>query len=86
MRRRLPQSTNPPLAARQRRRVDLELARGGEVRRRRLEPRDISPVRELGLKVAPEDGTGLDEREVGAVQGGGSLEVEHGCEGWCDIK
>lgn len=54
VRRRLGQRADPPLRARQRGRVDLELARLGDVRCRGLQRGDVSPVSELGLEIAAE--------------------------------
>lgn len=51
MRRRLPQTPNPPLRTRQRRRMNLELLSLGYEHRGGFESGDVTAVTELGLEV-----------------------------------
>ena len=77
-----PQSANPPLAARQRRRVNLEFLSLRYEGGRCLQARDVGTVAQLGLHVTPKDGTRRDEVCIFFQEGGPSLEHEDGLEGW----
>lgn len=57
----LPKRADPPLRARQRRRVDIELVGFWDVRRGRFELCDVRAVTKFGLEVAPEDAAVFDE-------------------------
>lgn len=61
MRRCLSQCANPPLATREGRRMDFELLRRGDERRRCLKAGDVRPMTELGLQVTPKDCACRDE-------------------------
>ena len=78
----LSQSANPPLAARQRRRVNLEFLGFRYEGGRCLQARDIGTVAQLDLHITPKDDTRRDEVCIFLQEGGSSLEHEDWLEGW----
>ena len=78
MRSRLTQSSDPPLGAREGRRVDLELLRFQNKRSSGLQRRYIATVSEFGLQIATYDTVVLDKRPVFLEKAVGTLALEHG--------
>jgi len=82
MGRRLPESANPPLAAGQCWRVNLEFLTFWYEGGRCFQAGHVGTVAKLGLHVTPKDGTCCNEVCVFFQEGGSSLEHEDGLECW----